>query len=141
VSVKFDPTLVRGMGYYTGPIFEITIDDYNFSIAGGGRYDEMIGKFSGQQTAASGFSIGFERIITILKDKMSGTMSIDADNVAILIAKGVPAEKKLEIFDEAKKLREQGKTVTVQPMKKNIKQQIAMLEAEGYKEFKKIYND
>jgi histidyl-tRNA synthetase len=141
VSVKFDPTLVRGMGYYTGPIFEITIDDYNFSIAGGGRYDEMIGKFSGQQTAASGFSIGFERIITILKDKMSGTMSIDADNVAILIAKGVPAEKKLEIFNEAKKLREQGKTVTVQPMKKNIKQQIAMLEAEGYKEFKKIYND
>jgi histidyl-tRNA synthetase len=68
-------------------------------------------------------------------------MSIDADNVAILIAKGVPAEKKLEIFNEAKKLREQGKTVTVQPMKKNIKQQIAMLEAEGYKEFKKIYND
>jgi histidyl-tRNA synthetase len=141
VSVKFDPTLVRGMGYYTGPIFEITIDDYNFSIAGGGRYDEMIGKFSGQQTPASGFSIGFERIITILKDKMSGTMSIDADNVAILIAKGVPSEKKLEIFNEAKKLREQGKTVTVQPMKKNIKQQIAMLEAEGYKEFKKIYND
>jgi histidyl-tRNA synthetase len=141
VSVKFDPTLVRGMGYYTGPIFEITIDDYNFSIAGGGRYDEMIGKFSGQATCASGFSIGFERIITILKDKLSETMSIDSDNVAILIAKGVPSEKKLEIFNEAKALREQGKTVTIQPMKKNIKQQIEKLEAEGYKEFKKIYND
>lgn len=141
VSVVFDPTLVRGMGYYTGPIFEITIDDYNFSIAGGGRYDEMIGKFSGQPTCASGFSIGFERIITILKDKMSANMTISKDNVAILIAKGVPSDKKLEIFNEAKELRASGKTVTVQPMKKNIKQQIAMLEAEGYTEFKKIYND
>jgi histidyl-tRNA synthetase len=101
----------------------------------------MIGRFSGQQTPASGFSIGFERIITILKDKMSETMSIDRDNVAILVAKGVPSEKKLEIFNEAKALREQGKTVTVQPMKKNVKQQISMLEAEGYSEFKKIYND
>ena len=66
VTIMFDPTLVRGMGYYTGPIFEITIDGYGFSIAGGGRYDKMIGKFSGQDVCASGFSIGFERIITIL---------------------------------------------------------------------------
>lgn len=141
VTVMFDPTLVRGMGYYTGPIFEITIDDYNFSIAGGGRYDEMIGKFSGQATPASGFSIGFERIITILKDKLAEPKSIDDNNVAILIAKGVPSDKKLEIFNEAKRLREAGKTVTIQPMKKNIKQQIEKLEAEGYKEFKKVYND
>lgn len=141
VTVMFDPTLVRGMGYYTGPIFEITIDDYNFSIAGGGRYDEMIGKFSGQATPASGFSIGFERIITILKDKLAEPKAIDDNNVAILIAKGVPSDKKLEIFNEAKRLREEGKTVTIQPMKKNIKQQIEKLEAEGYKEFKKVYND
>lgn len=141
VTVMFDPTLVRGMGYYTGPIFEITIDDYNFSIAGGGRYDEMIGKFSGQATCASGFSIGFERIITILKDKMSESISIGEDNVAILIAKNVPSEKKLEIFNEAKALREEGKTVTIQPMRKNIKQQIDKLEAEGFTSFKKIYND
>ncbi|MBO5508905.1 MAG: histidine--tRNA ligase [Lachnospiraceae bacterium] len=141
VTVMFDPTLVRGMGYYTGPIFEITIDDYNFSIAGGGRYDEMICKFSGQATPASGFSIGFERIITILKDKLAEPKSIDDNNVAILIAKGVPSDKKLEIFNEANRLREAGKTVTIQPMKKNIKQQIEKLEAEGYKEFKKVYND
>ena len=141
VSVKFDPTLVRGMGYYTGPIFEITIDDYNFSIAGGGRYDEMIGKFSGQNVCASGFSIGFERIITILKDKMTEGMSISDDNLAILVAKGVPSDKKLEIFNKAKEMRAQGKTVTVQPMRKNMKQQIDKLMAEGFTNFDKIYND
>ena len=69
VKIVFDPTLVRGMGYYTGAIFEVTMDEYNFSIAGGGRYDKMIGKFSGQDVAACGFSIGFERIVTILKDE------------------------------------------------------------------------
>ena len=68
VRLEFDPTLVRGMSYYTGTIFEISIDGYNFSIAGGGRYDEMIGRFSNQQVPACGFSIGFERIVTILKD-------------------------------------------------------------------------
>ncbi len=67
VKIVFDPTLVRGMGYYTGPIFEVTLDGYNFAIAGGGRYDQMIGKFSGQNVSACGFSIGFERIVTILK--------------------------------------------------------------------------
>ena len=141
VSIKFDPTLVRGMGYYTGPIFEITIDGYNFSIAGGGRYDKMIGKFCGQDVCASGFSIGFERIITILKDKQADGYKIDADNVAILIGKDVTLEKKLEIFNEARELREQNKTVTIQPMRKNVKQQIEKLEAEGYTEFRKIYGD
>ena len=68
VHLMFDPTLVRGMSYYTGTIFEISIDGYNFSIAGGGRYDEMIGRFSNQPAPACGFSIGFERIVTILKD-------------------------------------------------------------------------
>ncbi|MBO4412846.1 MAG: ATP phosphoribosyltransferase regulatory subunit, partial [Clostridia bacterium] len=65
-NVVFDPTLVRGMGYYTGPIFEIEIAGYNLSVAGGGRYDNMIGKFAGKSTPACGFSIGFERIIGII---------------------------------------------------------------------------
>ena len=65
------------MGYYTGAIFEITMDGYNFSIAGGGRYDKMIGKFSGQDVAASGFSIGFERIVTILKDHMESGYKLE----------------------------------------------------------------
>ena len=68
VHLMFDPTLVRGMSYYTGTIFEISIDGYNFSIAGGGRYDEMIGRFSNQPAPACGFSIGFERIVTSFKD-------------------------------------------------------------------------
>lgn len=141
VKIVFDPTLVRGMGYYTGPIFEVTIDDYNFSIAGGGRYDKMVGNFCGQDVPATGFSIGFERIITILKDRLENGYKISEDNVAILIHKDVTIEKKLEIFAEAKELRQSGKTVTIQQMRKNMKQQINMLEAEGYTEFRKIYND
>ena len=139
VTIMFDPTLVRGMGYYTGPIFEITIDGYGFSIAGGGRYDKMIGKFSGQDVCASGFSIGFERIITILKDKLDGEMKISDNNLAILIEKGVSVEKKMELFAKAKELREAGTTVTIQPMKKNMKQQISLLEKEGYTQFEKVY--
>lgn len=139
VTIMFDPTLVRGMGYYTGPIFEITIDGYGFSIAGGGRYDKMIGKFSGQDVCASGFSIGFERIITILKDKLEGEMKISDQNLAILIEKGVPTEKKMEMFAKARELREAGTTVTIQPMKKNMKQQISLLEKEGYTQFEKVY--
>jgi len=141
VEISFDPTLVRGMGYYTGPIFEVSIDGYNFSIAGGGRYDKMIGRFSGQDVSASGFSIGFERIITILKDKMEKGIQISENNRAILIDKNVTLEKKLEIFKEAKRLRSEGVTVTIQPMRKNIKQQIEKLEAEGYTNFQKVYND
>jgi len=142
VTILFDPTLVRGMGYYTGPVFEITIDGYGFAIAGGGRYDEMIGKFSGQQTAAAGFSIGFERIITILKDQENLTaMKPAGEPIAILIQNGAPAEKKLQAFTEAKKLREEGRTVTIQPMRKNTKAQVEKLEAEGYTDFRKIYAD
>ncbi|MBQ2752272.1 MAG: ATP phosphoribosyltransferase regulatory subunit, partial [Oscillospiraceae bacterium] len=118
-----------------------SIDGYNFSIAGGGRYDKMIGRFSGQDVSASGFSIGFERIITILKDKMEKGIQISENNRAILIDKNVALEKKLEIFKEAKQLRSEGVTVTIQPMRKNIKQQIEKLEAEGYTNFQKVYND
>ena len=62
----FDPTLVSGQSYYTGTIFEVTMDDFGGSVAGGGRYDKMIGKFTGQDTPACGFSIGFERIVMLL---------------------------------------------------------------------------
>ena len=64
--LAFDPTLVRGMSYYTGPIFEISMDEFGGSVGGGGRYDEMIGRFTGQATPACGFSIGFERIVMLL---------------------------------------------------------------------------
>ena len=129
------------MGYYTGPIFEVSINGYNFSIAGGGRYDKMIGKFSGQDVHATGFSIGFERIITILKDKMDNGAKLSTDNLAILIAKDVPLDKKIALFKEAKTLREDGTVVTIQPMRKNVKQQITKLENEGFNNFRKIYKD
>lgn len=141
VKIIFDPTLVRGMGYYTGTIFEITIDGYNFSIAGGGRYDKMIGKFSGQDVSACGFSIGFERIITILKDKLDHMIPVSEQNLAILIHKNVSQAQKLEIFKRAKALRAEGTTVTIQPMRKNMKQQIEKLEAEGFSNFEKVYGD
>lgn len=67
--MKFDPTLVRGMSYYTGPIFEISMDEYGGSVGGGGRYDEMVGKFIGQPVPAVGFSIGFERIVMLLLER------------------------------------------------------------------------
>ena len=139
VKVVFDPTLVRGMGYYTGPIFEITMDGYNFSIAGGGRYDKMIGKFSGQDVAASGFSIGFERIVTILKDHMKDANKLPEGSTAYLLGNRVTLERKAEVLATARKLREDGTIVTVMPMAKNMKHQIGLLEAEGYTKFEKIY--
>ncbi len=68
-KLAFDPTLVRGMSYYTGTIFEVSMEGFGGSVAGGGRYDKMIGKFTGQDTPACGFSIGFERIVTILMEQ------------------------------------------------------------------------
>ena len=138
VKIVFDPTLVRGMGYYTGPIFEVTIDGYNFSIAGGGRYDKMIGKFSGQNVAACGFSIGFERIVTILKDHMQDAMKLQNAS-AYLIGNRVSRERKAEVIANAMELRRAGETVTVLPMSKNVGHQIELLEAEGFTKFEKIY--
>ena len=139
VKITFDPTLVRGMGYYTGTIFEISIDGYNFSIAGGGRYDKMIGKFCGQDVSACGFSIGFERIITILKDKLETVTPVSEKNLGNShIGKNVPLDRKLEIFKRAKALRAEGTTVTIQPMRKNMKQQIEKLEQKDSKNLKKF---
>ena len=130
------------MGYYTGPIFEVTTDGYGFSIAGGGRYDKMIGKFTGKDTCAVGFSIGFERIITILKDYLSDEAGkLRGEAIAYLIDKRAPLERKMEIYAEAQALRAEGKTVTIVPMKKNLKFQIEELEKIGYTKFNKIYND
>ncbi|TFD90424.1 histidine--tRNA ligase [Cryobacterium serini] len=67
VDLAFDPTLVRGMGYYTGTIFEISHPDLAYSLGGGGRYDGMIGRFLGTDVPACGFSIGFERIVDLLQ--------------------------------------------------------------------------
>ena len=141
VSVVFDPTLVRGMGYYTGTIFECTIDGYGFAIAGGGRYDKMVGKYSGTDVPACGFSIGFERIITILQDHADAIDAEKEAKVALLAEKGVDNERLAALFHRAQTLRDEGKTVTVQTMKKNIRRQIELLEAEGYTEIEKVYKN
>ncbi len=141
ISIVFDPTLVRGMGYYTGPIFEVSVDGYGFSIAGGGRYDKMIGNFCGEDICAVGFSLGFERIITILKDFGVTKPLSNNDSTVFLIDKSVPLEKKMKVLEEAQNLRSQGKTASVQPLKKNAKRQIAALESQGFTNFEKVYSD
>ena len=141
VHLEFDPTLVRGMSYYTGTIFEISIDGYNFSIAGGGRYDEMIGRFSNQSAPACGFSIGFERIITILRDLNWQEPGTAAKRMAFLVDERIPAEKLTAVFEKATALRGAGNIVTVQPLKKNAKFQVETLEKNGYTEIHKVYAD
>ena len=141
VSIMFDPCLVRGMGYYTGPIFEVTIDGYGFAIAGGGRYDEMIGKFAGMPVPACGFSIGFERIVTILKDNLDKLNIEKTNGTAFLIDKKVSAAERLKVFEKAAAIRAAGGCATILPMKKNVKRQVELLENEGYIEFEKVYGD
>jgi histidyl-tRNA synthetase len=139
-KLAFDPTLVRGMSYYTGPIFEISMDEYGGSVGGGGRYDEMIGKFTGQSTCACGFSIGFERIVMLLMErgfKVPGS----ARKVALLVEKNMPAEKMVAVLAEAKSLRDEGVQTTVAVMKKNKKFQKDQMTAEGYTEFKEYFRD
>ncbi len=138
-ELVFDPTLVRGMSYYTGTIFEIAIPEFGGSCGGGGRYDKMIGNFTGQSTPACGFSIGFERIILLLMEqgfKVPGA----AKKVAYLVEKGYPADKLAEVMNEAKSAREAGQTVLVVRMNKNKKFQKEQLSADGYEEFKEFFN-
>ena len=141
VHLLFDPTLVRGMSYYTGTIFEVTIDGYNFSIAGGGRYDDMIGRFSSQSAPACGFSIGFERIITILSDMGWKEPGEGRERTAFLVDERVDPQTLSGVFEQATAMRAEGKIVTVQPLKKNAKFQIETLEKNGYTNIRKIYAD
>lgn len=139
-KMAFDPTLVRGMSYYTGPIFEISMDEYGGSVGGGGRYDEMIGKFTGQATPAVGFSIGFERIVMLLLERGYQVPGAPVKK-AVLIDKKVPEEKVLEAVKKAMAERAKGNTVNVLVMKKNKKFQKDQLTAEGYTEFEEIFAD
>ncbi|MDO4938390.1 MAG: histidine--tRNA ligase [Lachnospiraceae bacterium] len=139
-DLLYDPTLVRGMGYYTGTIFEVSMEGFGGSVAGGGRYDKMIGRFTGQDTPACGFSIGFERIITILMDAGFKVPTSHA-KTAYLYEKGMAADKLASIIREANDAREKGDTVLVAKMNKNKKFQKEQLTAEGYTEFREFYNE
>lgn len=138
-ELVFDPTLVRGMGYYTGTIFEIKIKDFGGSCGGGGRYDEMVGKFLGKKVPACGFSIGFERIILLLLES-NFKVPNKGKKVAILLEKGLSCEKKNEAFSYAMKLRKEGNTVLVEKMNKNKKFQKERLSEQGYSEFKEYFS-
>ena len=138
-NMVFDPTLVRGMSYYTGTIFEVAMPQYGGSCGGGGRYDKMVGKFLGQDTPACGFSIGFERIIMIMMDegfKIPGAST----KVAFLIEKGIKGDRLAEIISEAQKERAEGKQVLVVRMNKNKKFQKQSLTEQGYEEFRDFYD-
>jgi histidyl-tRNA synthetase len=83
-GIVFDPILVRGMDYYTGPVFEAVVEGYGSSILGGGRYDDLIGMFAGKKIPAVGCSIGFERVLAILQERTSGQVSALMPRVLLL---------------------------------------------------------
>lgn len=137
-DLVFDPTLVRGMGYYTGTIFEIVMPELGAACGGGGRYDKMIGRFTGKDVPACGFSIGFERIVLLLMER---GFQIPQQPVkkAYLIEKGYPSEKLPEVIAQAQAERGAGKQVLVVHMNKNKKFQKEKLGAEGYQEFEEFF--
>ncbi|MBQ8821414.1 MAG: histidine--tRNA ligase [Lachnospiraceae bacterium] len=139
-EIVFDATLVRGMSYYTGTIFEIAIPQFGGSCGGGGRYDKMVGKFTGQDVPACGFSIGFERIVMLLVEsgfKVPGS----ANKVAYLIEKGVGGQDLCNVIAQAQEKRADGTQVLVARMNKNKKFQKEQLMAQGYEEFVEFYKD
>ena len=137
--MKFDPTLVRGMSYYTGTIFEISMDEFGGSVGGGGRYDEMIGKFTGQDTPAVGFSIGFERIVMLLLER-GYQVPGGREKKAYLLEKKISQEKLLEVLTQARAERAAGRQVMIMNMKKNKKFQKEQLAEQGYTEITEVYN-
>lgn len=138
-QMVFDPTLVRGMGYYTGTIFEIAIPEFGGSCGGGGRYDKMIGNFTGGAVPACGFSIGFERIILLLMEQ-GFQIPKQPKRTAYLIEKNYPADKLCEVMKKAQEARRDGQQVLVARMNKNKKFQKEKLTAEGYETFEEFFN-
>ena len=125
-SLRFDPTLVRGMGYYTGVIFEIEHSGSQSSIGGGGRYDGMVGRWLGQDVPAVGISLGFERIVDLVAHQSNQAepkvLVFDAENLAQALA----------IQDQAVQLGEQ---LRLEQRPKNLKGLLEQLAAAGFGSF------
>ncbi len=139
-ELVFDPTLVRGMSYYTGTIFEIAMPEFGGSCGGGGRYDKMVGKFTGNDVPACGFSIGFERIVLLLME--SGfQVPTRPKQVAYLVEKGVTGQELCNVLAQAQEARQDGIQVLVARMNKNKKFQKEQLMKEGYEDFVEFYKD
>ena len=139
-EIVFDPTLVRGMSYYTGTIFEIAIPEFGGSCGGGGRYNKMVGKFIGHDVPACGFSIGFERIVLLLMEQ-GFKIPEEYNKVAYLIEKGVKEDALCDVIAQAQKERKNGTQVLVTRMNKNKKFQKEQLKEQGYEEFKEFYKN
>lgn len=129
VAIAFDPTLVRGMGYYTGQIFEIVYRDQPSSIAGGGRYDRMVGRILGREVPACGFSIGFERIMAILQGHATGPADAPA-RVALVFD---PDRDALgAALAAARRLREGGAHVSIERRARRWRRQLGELAGHGF---------
>lgn len=130
-SIEFDPTLVRGMGYYTGTIFEIAHPGFGYSLGGGGRYDGMIGRFLGQDVPACGFSIGFERIVDLLE------IADDArPRAVVLVYDGeVPQGRLLALKAE---LVASGTRVRLERRTKNMRALLDRVTADGFDAFANV---
>jgi histidyl-tRNA synthetase len=126
---QFDPTLVRGMGYYTGQVFEIMHPDMTGSVAGGGRYDKLIGRSLGHDVPACGFSIGFERIVDLLSRKLA------RDAVAVLVEGDVPVPEALAVAREVRGLAGPGRVVETVRRSGKFGAQLKRLEAAGFSGF------
>lgn len=125
-SLRFDPTLVRGMGYYTGTIFEIEHPGSGSSIGGGGRYDGMVGKWLGTDAPAVGISLGIERIVDLVPELES-----TGDPVVLILEPGTQALG-LELQQQ---LISAGKQVRLENRPKNLKALLEQLAENGYREF------
>jgi histidyl-tRNA synthetase len=123
---QFDPTLVRGMGYYTGQVFEITHPDMSSSVAGGGRYDKLIGRSLGHDVPACGFSIGFERIVDLLSRELS------RDAVAVLVETDVPVADALAVARELRGVIGMARAVETVRRSGKFGAQLKRLEAAGF---------
>ncbi len=125
IVVRFDPTLVRGMGYYTGTIFEVAHPGSGSSVGGGGRYDGMVGRFLGQDVPAVGFSIGFERVVDLIT--LPETPGPDA--VALIADADVDLAQLVALKRE---LVGMGHRVRLEKRQKNMKTLLARVAAEGF---------
>jgi histidyl-tRNA synthetase len=125
VEVVFDPFLVRGMGYYTGTIFEIQHPDFPGALGGGGRYDGMVGRLLGVEVPAAGFSIGFERILELLPTPDPS----EADALALVYDPGVPPARLVALQAE---LVATGMRVRLERRPRNMKPLLEQLSAAGY---------
>lgn len=129
-DVEFDFTLIRGMGYYTGSIFEIAYKNLGYSIAGGGRYDEMVGNFIGEKIPAIGFSIGFERLVNQLMEEKFKVPNLE--KVVLLFE---ATDKYIDVMKKADEFRDQGYTVSVFEKAKKLGKQLNQFTEYGFNKF------